>query len=276
MAKPSTRQQLIDYCLRKLGAPVLEINVDDDQIADLVDDAIQYYQEYHFDGIERMYLKHQFTADDVIRFSEADELTNTSAPDAATWENRKNFIEIPSHVIGIQKVFGVTSNFSTNDMWGFSNQYFLMDMFSFSSGHTFGHFDMANFYMTKQYFETIDMVINTGALVDYRFNQRQDRLYIDIDVDRIKEGRYLLIDCYRALDPEEWSQVYNDSFLKRYVTSLIKRQWGQNLIKFNGVQLPGGVSLNGRQLFEDAQKEIDELMEKSSSYYQLPPMDMIG
>ena len=276
MAKPSTRQELKDYCLRKLGHPVLEINVDDDQIEDLIDDALQYYQEYHYDGVETMYLKHQITEDDYERFNDSDEITTTDAPDAAIWENRNNFIEVPDHVIGITKVFGVSSNWIRNDLFGLSNQYFLMDIFSFSSGFAFGNFDMTNYYMIRQYFETLDMVVNTGALVQFRFNKRQDRLYIDIDKSRMKPGNYLLIECHRALNPEEWSQVYNDSFIKPYLTALIKRQWGQNLIKFNGVQLPGGVSLNGRQLYEDAQKEIDELMAKSSSYYQLPPIDMIG
>jgi hypothetical protein len=276
MAKPSTRQELKDYCLRKLGHPVLEINVDDDQIEDLIDDALQYYQEYHYDGVETMYLKHQITEDDYERFNASDEITTTDAPDAAIWENRNNFIEVPDHVIGITKVFGVSSNWIRNDLFGLSNQYFLMDIFSFSSGFAFGNFDMTNYYMIRQYFETLDMVVNTGALVQFRFNKRQDRLYIDIDKSRMTPGNYLLIECHRALDPEEWSQVYNDSFIKPYLTALIKRQWGLNLIKFNGVQLPGGVSLNGRQLYEDAQKEIDELMAKSSSYYQLPPIDMIG
>lgn len=276
MAKPSTRQQLIDFCKRQLGAPVLQINIDTNQVDDVIDNAIQFYQEYHFDGIERMYLKHQFTAADVIRFTQTDEITNTADPDESTWENRKNFIEVPEHVIGIQKVFGVTSNFARNDMWGMSNQYFLMDVFSFSSGYTFGHFDMANYYMIKQYFETIDMVINTGSLVEYRFNRRQDRLYIDINTERITEGNYIVIDCYRALDPQEWSQVYNDSFLKRYATALMKRQWGQNLIKYNNVQLPGGITLNGRQIWEDGNNEVRDLESKMLTDYALPPLDMIG
>ena len=276
MAKPTNKEEFKDYCLRRLGAPILEINVDQDQLEDIVDDAIQYYQEYHFDGIERMYLKHEFTADDVERFSSSDELSSTDDPDGSNWNNRKNFIEVPDHVIGIQKVFGVTSNFARNDMWGWSNQYFLMDIFSFSAGYTFGHFDMSNYYMIKQYFETIDMVINTGALVEYRYNKRQDRLYVDIDVDRIKAGNYLLIDCYRALDPEEWSQVYNDSFLKKYATALIKRQWGQNMIKYNNIQLPGGVTMNGRQLWEDGNTEVKDLESRMLSDYSLPPMDMIG
>ena len=276
MAKPSSRQELKEYCLRRLGHPVLEINVDDDQLEDLIDDALQYYEEYHYDGVELMYLKHQITEEDYQRFNASDQIVTTEDPDSATWENRNNFIEIPDHVIGITKVFGVSSNWVRNDLFGLSNQYFLMDIFSFSSGFAFGNFDMTNYFMIRQYFETLDMVVNTGALVQFRFNKRQDKLFIDVDKSRMTPGNYLLIECHRALDPEDWTQVYNDSFIKPYLTALIKRQLGQNLIKFNNVQLPGGVSLNGRQLFEDAQREIDELMEKSSSYYQLPPIDMIG
>jgi hypothetical protein len=276
MAQPSNREEFTDYCLRQLGAPVLEINVDVDQINDRIDEAIQYYQEYHFDGIERMYLKHQFTAEDVERFARENEYTSTEDPDGSIWKNRKNFIEIPDHVIGIQKVFGVKSNLSTNEMWGMGNQFFLMDIFSFSSGQSFGHFDMSNYYMIKQYFETLDMVINTGALVEYRFNKRQNRLFLDIDKVRVIEGRFLVIDCWRALDPQEWSQVYNDSFLKRYATALIKRQWGQNMIKYNNIQLPGGVTMNGRQLWEDGDNEVKDLESRMLTDYSLPPMDMIG
>ena len=153
-----------------------------------------------------------------------------------------------------------------------------MDLFSYTSGTglAFGGVDMVNYYMVKQHFETIDMIINTGSLVGYRFNCRQDRLYIDIDPERVTEDQWLLIECYRALDPSTFTEVYNDQFVKKYATALIKRQWGQNLIKFNGVQLPGGVSMNGRQLYEDALNEIQALMDASSSTYELPPLDMIG
>jgi hypothetical protein len=276
MAQPSSRQELIDYCKRQLGAPVLQINIDDDQVDDVIDTAIQYYQEYHYDGIERMYLKHQFTAEDVQRFNGENEYTSTEDPDGSIWKNRKNFIEVPDHVIGIQKVFGVTSNLSSNEMWGLSNQYFLLDVFSFSSGYTFGNFDMSYYYMIKQYFETLDMVVNTGGLVEYRFNKRQDRLFLDIDKTRVIEGRFLVIDCWRALDPEEWNQVWNDSFVKRYATALMKRQWGQNLIKYNNVQLPGGINLNGRQIWEDGDAEVKDLEARMLTDYSLPPMDAIG
>lgn len=276
MAQPSTRQGLIDYCKRQLGAPVLQINIDDDQVSDIIDDTIQYYQEWHYDGVERMYLKHQITADDVTRFLSSNESNSTTAPDEATWENRNNFIEVPDHVIGVSKVFGVSSNWVRNDLFGLSNQYFLMDVFSFSSGFAFGNFDMTNYFMIRQYFETLDMVVNTGALVEYRFNKRQDRLFIDIDVNRLTEGNYILIECYRALDPDSFTQVYNDSFVKKYATALMKRQWGQNLIKYNSVQLPGGITLNGRQIYEDALAEIAQLEADMPTKYTLPPMDMIG
>ena len=135
---------------------------------------------------------------------------------------------------------------------------------------------MLNYYMVKQWMETIDMVLNNGSFVEFRFNQRQDRLYLDVGKDMLDEDVFVIIDCYRALDPETFTQVYNDPFVKKYTTALIKRQWGQNLIKFNGIQLPGGVSMNGRELYTDAVNEIAEMMAKSSSTFELPPLDMIG
>ena len=278
MAQPASRQELRDYCLRQLGAPVLEINLDDDQIDDAIDDALQYFRERHFNGAERMYLKHEFTDDDVTRFTTENETVTTAAPDAATWENRKNYLEIPQHVFGISKVYGISSNFVRNSLFGLNNQYYLMDLFSYTSGTglAFGGVDMVNYYMVKQHFETIDMIINTGSLVAFRFNTRQDRLYIDIDPNRVTKDQWLLIECYRALDPSTFTEVFNDQFVKKYATALMKRSWGQNLIKFNGVTLPGGVSMNGRQLYEDALTEIQALMDASLSTYELPPLDMIG
>ena len=278
MAAPSTKAEFKDYCLRQLGAPVLEINLDDDQIDDRIDDALQYFHERHYDGSEKMYLKHKFTEDDVTRFTTQNETASTTAPDATGWENRKNFLEIPEHVFGISRVYGISSSFVRNSLFGLNNQYYLMDLFSYTSGTglAFGGVDMVNYYMVKQHFETIDMIINTGSLVGYRFNTRADRLYIDIDPDRIVKDQMLIIDCMRALDPATYTQVWDDYFLKKYATALLKKQWGQNLIKFNGVQLPGGVSINGMQIYKEACEEIDELMEKSISTFELPPLDMIG
>ena len=275
MAQPSTRAEFTDYCLRKLGAPVLEINVDDDQVDDLIDDAIQFYQEYHYDGVEKMYLKHQITEDEITRFTTSNQNTiagdDTPAPVTTdTWEERDNYLQVPDHVIGISKVFGLSSSSIRGNLFGIEYRLFLNDLYSF------GSVDLLNYYMVKQYLETIDMVINSGSLVGFRFNKRQDRLYIDVDPTFMTAGDYLIIECHRALDPAEFNQVWNDSFIKKYATALIKRQWGQNMIKFNNVQLPGGITMNGRQLYEDGNMEVLALEEKMMSHYQLPPLDMIG
>ena len=267
MAQPASRTELRDYCLRQLGFPVLEINVDDDQIEDAIDDALQYYRERHYDGVERMYLKHEFTAADQTKFETSDTTTTINGD---VWEERNRYISIPPHVMGISKVFGLASNAIRNNLFGIEYQIFLNDLYAV------GSLDMLNYYMVKQWMETIDMVLNNGSFVEFRFNQRQDRLYLDVGKDMLDEDVYVIIDCYRALDPETFTQVYNDPFVKKYTTSLIKRQWGQNLIKFNGIQLPGGVSMNGRELYTDAVNEIAEMMAKSSSTFELPPMDMIG
>ena len=272
MAAPTTRQELIDYCKRQLGAPVLQINIADEQVDDIIDTALQYYNEHHFDGLEKMYLKHEITADDVTRFAAAE----TSTVNTTNWLAQTNYIEVPDHVVGIEKIFGVSSNWVRNDLFGLNNQYFLMDIFSFSNGFAFGNFDLTNYYQIRQYFETLDMVVNTGNLVQFRFTKRQDRLYIDIDDARLQEGNYLVIECWRAVDPASFSQVYNDSFLKRYATALMKRQWGVNLTKYNSVQLPGGITLNGRQIWEDGNNEVQQLESEMLTKYSLPPMDMIG
>jgi|TARA_Y100001968_G_C19452392_1_gene769595 hypothetical protein len=267
MAQPASRTQLADYCKRQLGAPVLEINVDDDQVSDAIDDALQYYRERHYDGVELMYLKHKITAADVTRF---DSQKQTETINGTDWERSDNYLEIPQHVMGINKVFGLASNAIRNNLFGIEYQIFLNDLYAF------GSLDMLNYFMVKQWLETIDMVLNNGSFVEFRFNQRQDRLYLDIDDTMLTEELYLIIQCYRALEPDTFTQAYNDPFVKQYATAKMKRQWGQNLIKFQGVNLPGGVQLNGRELFNDANDEIARLMEMSSSTYELPPMDMIG
>ena len=267
MAQPTTRVELKEYCLRRLGKPVLEINVDDDQVDDLIDDAIQLFQERHFDGVEQMFLKHKFTADDVTRFTSSNTTTTINTTD---WEERNNYIDIPPQVLGINKVFGVKGSNIRSNLFGLEYQLFLNDLYQF------GSVDILSYYMTKSYLETLDMVLNNGSFIPYRFNRRQDRLYMDIDVKQIDEDEYVIIDCYRLLDPSSYSQVYNDPFLKKYCTSLIKRQWGQNLIKFQGAQLPGGITMNGRQLYDDAVRELEQIESDMTSRYELPPLDMIG
>lgn len=267
MAQPASRSELREYCLRRLGKPVLEINVDDDQIDDLIDDAIQMFNERHYNGTERMFLKHQFTADDKTRFTTSDETLTVGTTD---WLTRNSYLQVPDHITGINKVFGIKGSNIRSNLFGLEYQLFLNDLYQF------GSVDILSYYMVKSYLETLDMVLNNGSFIPFRFNQRQDRLYIDTDSDFVDEGAFVIIDCYRILDPSSNTQMYNDPFLKRYCTSLIKRQWGQNLIKFQGAQLPGGITMNGRQLYDDAVAEIEAIESEMASKYEIPPMDMIG
>jgi hypothetical protein len=281
MSKPASRQELIDYCLRRLGAPVLEINVADDQIDDLVDDALQYFQERHFDGVERMYLKYQFTQDDIDRGTAKNKngvglVTTTASSNnisglgtiTSEFYETSNFIQIPDSVIGIEKIFKFDTSSISGGMFSIKYQLFLNDLYYFNS------VDLLQYSMTKTYLEDINFLLTTDKQI--RFNKRQNRMYLDIDWGAQQVGDYIVIDCYRILDPNSFTEVYNDSFLKIYLTSLIKRQWGQNLIKFRGVKLPGGIELNGRELYEDAEKELESLRQRMATEYELPPYDFIG
>jgi hypothetical protein len=271
MAQPSTRQGLIDYCLRKLGYPVLEINVDDDQIDDLVDDAIQYFNERHFDGIERVYLKHKLTSEEKTTIRTGVSTSSTTSGvgiTAISFEESNNFIKLPDTVIGVFNVFKSDANTISSGLFNIKYQLFLNDLYYY------GALDLLNYAMVKTHLEDISRILTPD--VQLRFNKKQHRLYLDIDWAMVSENTYIIIDCFRIVDPSDFPKVYNDWWMKKYLTALIKRQWGQNLIKFNGVQLPGGITLNGRQIYDDAILEIEKLEEKLHDEYELPPMDMIG
>ena len=277
MAKPTTKQELIDHCLRKLGAPVLEVNVSDEQLDDCIDDAIQYFQERHFDGVERMYLKYKITQDDLDRGranapSGTGMVATTASPTSSsfsnTWYENSNYINVPDSVIGVEKVFKFDTSSISGGMFSIKYQLFLNDLYFFNS------VELLQYQMTKRYLEDIDFLLTTDKQI--RFNKRQDRLYLDIDWGSQDKDQYLVLDCYRALDPSTFSGVYNDSFLKRYCTALIKKQWGQNLIKFKGVKLPGGIEFNGREIYQDGVEEVNSIRDQMSSTYELPPLDMIG
>mgnify|MGYP005714589781 CR=1 FL=1 len=285
MAQPSSRQGLIDYGLRQLGAPVLEINIDDDQIDDLLDDAIQVFNERHFDGVEEMFLKYEFTQADIDRGKTHPGATGISTSSlvgtAGTSTNiagygttvnnfteNSNFIQVPDAVIGIEKIFKFDTSSISGSMFSIKYQLFLNDLYYFNS------VELLQYSMTKTRLEDIDFLLTPEAQV--RFNKRQDRLYLDIDWGAQKEGNFLVLDCHRALDPDTFTQVYNDYFVKLYLTALIKRQWGQNLIKFRGVKLPGGIELNGREIYDDAEREIERIREKMMLEHELPPLDFIG
>ena len=282
MAQPASRTDLINYCKRQLGAPVLEINVADEQIDDLVDDALQLFHERDYDGLTQTFLKYKITQEDIDR-GRARGGTNNAAGITTTtgtativgtavtfsFEENSNYLQVPPEVLGVNKIFKFDgSNTVTNNMFSVKYQLFLNDIYYWGST------EILTYAMTKRYLEDIDFALSTEKMI--RFNQRSDRLYLDIDWASMSVDDYIIIDCYRLLDPDTHTRVWNDSFLKRYLTALMKRQWGQNLIKFQGVKLPGGIELNGRQIYDDAEKELQIIREQMSNTYELPPYDMIG
>lgn len=251
MAPPNSRDTLIDYCKRRLGDPVLEINVDEGQIEDRVDEAIQYYQEYHSDATIRTYLKHLVTATDVAN----------------------EYIPISTDILYISQLFPTSSSFGSSVNF-FDIKYQMMlndiaDLQNFAG-------DLAYYEQMNQYLSLLDMKLNGTPQV--QFSRHQDRLYIfgDFADKDIKAGEYLVAEVYTILDPDTHTSIYNDMWLKEYTTALIKQQWGMNLIKFEGVQLPGGVVLNGRQLYDDASTEIENLRQRIREEHEFPADFFVG
>ena len=283
MSKPASRTELIDYAKRQLGAPVLEINVADEQISDLLDDAFQFWNERHYDGVVKMPMKYQFTDDDISRGNGTVGIVTTTVTQPAStgigttagadatfkFEENSNYIKMPDSIIGVNKIYRFDgSNTMTNNMFSVKYQLFLNDVYYFDS------LELLTYAMTKTKLEDIDFLLNTEKQI--RYNIRQDRLYLDIDWGSVSINDYIIIDCWRVLDPSDSTKVFNDRFLKRYFTALLKRQWGQNLIKFQGVKLPGGIELNGRQIYDDAQLELDKIQDRMTWDYEELPLDLIG
>jgi hypothetical protein len=236
----ATRQQLKEYCLRELGAPVLEINVDDDQLEDRIDEALEHWREYHYDGIEKIYMKHQVTAQDIT--------------------NR--YIPVNDLVYGVTRVFPIISSTTTSkSIFDLQYQLRLNDLYDLTSTSIIYYKTVMN------HLALLDNVLNGSVM--YRFNRIQNRLHIDIDWGtEVQEGQFVLVEAYRVLDPNEFGKVWNNTWLKHYTSALFKRQWGTNLKKFNGLQLPGGVTVDGDGMYREATEEIeklkDELQNKSA------------
>ena len=284
------RGSLKEYCLRRLGAPVLEINVADEQVEDAIDDGIQYFNERHFDGVERMYLKYRISEEDINRgkaygttpttmggTGTGHGIINTSGISTAiagygtttsNWYETSNFLQVPDEVLGVEKIFKFDTSSISGGLFSIKYQLFLNDLYYFNS------VELMQYAMTKTYLEDIDMLLTTDKQI--RFNKRQNRLYLDIDWGSESDGNWLILDCYRALDPHVYENMFNDLFLKQYVTALIKKQWGQNLLKFRGTKLAGGVELNGREIYDDGVREIEELRQRMKDEFELPPYDFIG
>ena len=250
MATPSTRQGLIDYCLRSLGDPVIEINIDPDQMEDRVDEALQYYQEFHSDATLKTYMKHLVTADDV---------TN-------------EYITLASDITYVSKLFPIRGGSITKDFFDIKYQLHLNDIANLQTYMG----DLAYYEQMQQYLSLIDMKLNGTPQV--QFSRRENRLYVfgDFADKDIEAGDYLVAEVYKILDPDVNTSIYNDRWMKEYTTAIFKGQWGQNLIKFEGMQLPGGVTLNGRQIYDDAQLDIDRLREAIRSEYEMPADFFVG
>ena len=274
--KPRNRGQLINYGLRQLGAPILQINVDDDQLHDLVDDTVQIYQERHYDGIERMYLKYKVTQEDLDRgrgkgtdgvgiVTTSGISTNSATTVSSDFYETSNFLAVPETILGVNKIFKFDTSSISGGMFSIKYQLFLNDLYYFNS------VELLQYAMTKTYLEDIDFLLTTDKQI--RFNMRMDKLYMDIDWGAQSLDTFFVIDCFRAIDTE---QIYNDPFVKRYFTALLKKQWGQNLIKFRGTKLPGGIELNGREIYDEGVKELQQLRDRSAMDYEMPPLDFIG
>ena len=320
MPLPATRVDLIEWCLRKLGAPVIDINLDEDQIEDRIDEGLAYFRDYHFDGVERCYLKHQITAshftttaapvgtfnnDDIIKgntsnaeayvwdvsgttvrfrtklgtFSLGETVTNTStggtftiasAPNSITIGDIDNqYLAVSDRVISITDILPPQSSTIGGNLGGifdFQYQWSLNNMFSLAST------DLITYDIYKQYISLWEFMFRGKK--GLRFNRKTDKVYIDINNFLIDQ--YVILEAWVALDPEQYKEVYGDEIVREYCYNLLKEQWGNNLKKFSGIQLPGGVTLNGQQIYDEAQRDLEKLRERIRKEFELPPDFMVG
>ena len=268
MAEPATRENLKQYALRALGKPVIEINVDDDQLEDRIDEALQYFAQYHYDGIRRTYLKYQYTEADKTRMTGDSSESITKNSVTTSWKEGNNFLVVPDSVISVINIFPF-SNKSNMNLFDVRYQLRLNDLYDFSST------SIINYDIVLRHLDFLDHILVGEKPL--RFNQHDNRLYVDMDwTNDLAIGEYLVIECYRKLDPQVYTDVYNDIYLKRYVTALFKKQWGANLSKFDGVAMIGGVTLNGRQIYSEALTDVEKLETEIRSSYELNPAMMIG
>lgn len=246
MATPTNRSQFIENCLRRLGKPVVEINVDDDQVDDRVDEAIRYYWDYHFDGSEKIYYKQQITAQD----------------------KANRYIVMPENIIGVVNIFEIGQALNTNNLFNIRYQIALNDLYTLTS------VSMVPYYMAMQHVQFLEsMLVGKQPL---RYNRHINKLYIDMDWNIVNEGDYVIVEAYQVVDPNVYTDAWGDRWLLRYAACLIKQQWGQNLKKFEGMKMPGGLTFNGQKIYDEATREREELEKEMIFTYSLPATDMIG
>lgn len=247
MAVPNSRTTFKDYCLRSLGYPVIEINVDDDQVDDRIDEALKYWWDYHFDGTEKMYYRHQVTSTD----------------------RTNKYITLPDNIIGAVNLFSIGDpSVRADDLFNIRYQIALNDLYTLTS------VSLVPYYMTMQHLSVISELLVGRQPI--RYNRHRNILYVDMDWNTINNGEYLLVEAYQVVDPDTYTDAWGDRWLLTYATALIKRQWGNNLKKFQGMQMPGGLTFNGQQIYDEAIDEIKKLEEEMIVSYSLPVTDMIG
>ena len=246
MAVPTSRSEFKEYCLRKLGKPVIEINVDDDQVEDRIDEALKMYWDYHFDGTEKIYYKHQVTSTD----------------------KSNKYITLPENIIGAVNIFDIGDAVNTNNLFNIRYQIALNDLYTLTS------VSMIPYYMAFTHIRVLEELLVGKQPI--RYNRHNDKLYIDMDWNKLNDGDYLVVEAYSIVDPDTYTDVWGDRWLQNYCTALVKRQWGTNLSKFTGMQLPGGVQFNGDRIYNDAVNEIERLEETVINSYSLPSSDFIG
>jgi len=242
----SSRDDFKEYCLRKLGKPVIEINVDDDQVEDRVEEALKYYWDYHFDGTEKVFYKKEITAEDIAN----------------------KYITMPQNIIGAVRIFDIGDYLATNNIFNIRYQIALNDLY------TLTYQSMVPYYMAFQQIQLLEQLLVGSQPI--RYNRNTNKLYVDTDWNKLTPGYFLVVEAYSIVDPADYNDVWNDRWLQRYATELIKKQWGSNLTKFVGMQLPGGLTFNGEKIYNDAHEALDKLETEMITSYSLPVTDMIG
>lgn len=246
MSVPASRNDFAEYCLRKLGKPVIEINVEWDQVQDRIDEALMAYYDYHSDGSEKTYYSYEITAQDI---------TN-------------QYITLPQNIIGAINIFAIGDNLDTNNIFNVRYQILLNDLPALTN------VDIVPYYMAMQHIQLLEEVLVGQQPI--RYNRNSNILYIDMDWTQVIAGQYFIVECYQVIDPDVYTRAWGERWLIAYATALIKEQWGSNIKKYSGLQLPGQITMNGQAIYEEAIAEKKELWADLIESYSLPPSYMIG
>lgn len=248
MAMPTSREEFKQYCLRRLGKGVVDQNMTDEQMEDIIDYCLSYYADYHFDGSARLFYKHQITPTDVTNM----------------------YITLPENIIGAVKIFDISSALGTasTNMFSITYQIALNDLWTFMSS------SMVPYYMTMQHLNLLEQILVGKQSI--RYERHRNRLYIDMDWTKFELGNYLIVEAYEVIDPTVFTDVWKDRWLLRYAYAQMKRQWGENMKKHQGMPMPGGIMLNGQQIYDEAVEEIRMLEDEMINTYGLPPEFITG